>query len=79
MLLMLNVVYLGICVFVCLYICCCVGGLLEILTAKVCDEVIKVVNVVNVECSVFGYLGIWVFLCLCVCVFVVVLVVFLRS
>ena len=79
MLLMLNVVYLGICVFVCLYICCCVGGLLEILAAKVCDEVIKVVNVVNVECSVFGYLGIWVFGYFCVCVFVVVLVVFLRS
>ena len=35
------------------------------LTAKVCDEVIKVVNVVNVECSVFGYL--------CVCVFVYLL------
>ena len=32
------------------------------LTAKVCDEVIKVVNVV--------YLGILVFLCLCICVFV---------
>ena len=74
MLLMLNVVYLGICVFVCLYICCCVGGLLEILTAKVCDEVIKIVNVVNVECSVFGYLGI------CVLVYLLfVLVVFLRS
>ena len=74
MLLMLNVVYLGICVFVCLYICCCVAGLLEILTAKVCDEVIKIVNVVNVECSVFGYLGI------CVLVYLLfVLVVFLRS
>ena len=74
MLLMVNVVYLGICVFVCLYICCCVGGLLEILAAKVCDEVIKIVNVVNVECSVFGYLGI------CVLVYLLfVLVVFLRS
>ena len=30
------------------------------LTAKVYDEVIKVVNVVNVEVSVFGYLGIFV-------------------
>ena len=57
------------------------------LTAKVCDEVIKVVNVVNDECSVFGYFGICVFvylcvcvfLCLCIFVFVVVLVVFLRS
>ena len=38
--------YFGICVFVYLCVCCCVGGLLEILTAKVCDEVIKVVNVV---------------------------------
>ena len=58
----------------CLYICCCVGGLLEILAAKVCDEVIKIVNVVNVECSVFGYLGI------CVLVYLLfVLVVFLRS
>ena len=47
------------------------------LTAKVCDEVIKVVNVVNVECSVFGYLGIFVFV-FGVCIFVVVLVVFLR-
>ena len=37
---------LGIFVFVCLCVCCCVGSLLEILTAKVCDEVIKVVNVV---------------------------------
>ena len=57
-----------------LCVCCCVGGLLEILTAKVCDEVIKIVNVVNVECSVFGYLGI------CVLVYLLfVLVVFLRS
>ena len=33
--------YLCVCVFV-----VCVVGLLEILTAKVCNEVIKVVNVV---------------------------------
>ena len=60
--------------FLYLCVCCCVGGLLEILTAKVCDEVIKIVNVVNVECSVFGYLGI------CVLVYLLfVLVVFLRS
>ena len=44
------------------------------LTAKVCDEVIKVVNVDNDECSVFGYLGICVFVYL-----LFVLVVFLRS
>ena len=28
---------------------------------------IKVVNALNVECSVFGYLCIWVFVCLCIC------------
>ena len=53
--------------FLYLCVCCCVGGLLEILTAKVCDEVIKVVNVDNDECSVFGYFGICVFVYLCVC------------